>query len=62
MHCSVCGSSSCSQRRNPVGVGGAIVVIPLLLYGPPLVGVGALDLRSVAAITMVQFWWRPSLA
>jgi uncharacterized membrane protein YfcA len=37
-----------------VGVGGAIVMIPLLLYGPPLLGVGALDIKSVAAITMVQ--------
>ena len=37
-----------------VGVGGAIVMIPLLLYVPPLLGVGALDLKSVAAITMVQ--------
>lgn len=37
-----------------VGVGGAIVMIPLLLYGPPLIGVGALDVKSVAAITMVQ--------
>src|SRR2546421_11652083 len=37
-----------------VGVGGAIVMIPLLLYGPPLLGVGALDMRAVAGITMVQ--------
>jgi uncharacterized membrane protein YfcA len=37
-----------------VGVGGAIVMIPLLLYGPPLLGVGALDIKTVAAITMVQ--------
>ena len=37
-----------------IGVGGAIVMIPLLLYIPPLLGVGALDMRSVAAITMVQ--------
>jgi hypothetical protein len=37
-----------------VGVGGAIVMIPLLLYGPPLIGVGALDVKTVAAITMVQ--------
>ena len=37
-----------------LGVGGAIVMIPLLLYGPPLLGVGMLDVRSVAAITMVQ--------
>jgi uncharacterized protein len=37
-----------------VGVGGAIVMIPLLLYGPPLLGVGMLDIKTVAAITMVQ--------
>ena len=37
-----------------VGVGGAIVMIPLLLYGPPLLGVGALDVKAVAAISMVQ--------
>lgn len=37
-----------------VGVGGAIVMIPLLLYVPPLLGVAALDVKSVAAITMVQ--------
>jgi len=37
-----------------IGVGGAIVMIPLLLYVPPLVGVGRLDVKAVAAITMVQ--------
>lgn len=37
-----------------LGVGGAIVVIPLLLYVPPLLGVGQLDMKSVAGITMVQ--------
>jgi uncharacterized protein len=37
-----------------IGVGGAIVMIPLLLYVPPLLGAGALDIKSVAAITMVQ--------
>ena len=37
-----------------VGVGGAIVMIPLLLYGPPLLGVGRLDARTVTAVTMVQ--------
>jgi hypothetical protein len=37
-----------------VGVGGAIVMIPLLLYGPPLLGAGALAIKTVAAITMVQ--------
>ena len=37
-----------------IGVGGAIVMIPLLLYAPPLLGVGRLDVKAVAAITMVQ--------
>lgn len=37
-----------------IGVGGAIVMIPLLLYVPPLLGVAALDIKHVAAVTMVQ--------
>ena len=37
-----------------VGVGGAIVMIPLLLYVPPFMGFGDLGIRSVAAITIVQ--------
>jgi uncharacterized membrane protein YfcA len=37
-----------------LGVGGALVMFPLLLYVPPLLGVGALDVKSVAAVTMVQ--------
>lgn len=37
-----------------VGVGGAIVMIPLLLYAPPLAGLSRLDIHTVAGITMVQ--------
>lgn len=37
-----------------LGVGGAVVLIPLLLSVPPLVGVGALSIHSVSAITMLQ--------
>lgn len=37
-----------------IGVGGAIVMIPLLLYVPPAVGFESLDFRTVAAITIVQ--------
>jgi uncharacterized protein len=37
-----------------LGVGGAIVMVPLLLYGPPLLGVGVLDMKSVSGVTMVQ--------
>jgi uncharacterized membrane protein YfcA len=37
-----------------LGVGGAIVMIPLLLYVPSFLGVGTLDMKSVAGITMAQ--------
>lgn len=37
-----------------VGVGGAIVMIPLLLYVPPWIGAGRLSMHDVAAVTMVQ--------
>jgi uncharacterized membrane protein YfcA len=37
-----------------VGVGGAIVMIPLLLYVPPMLGVGSLDIKTVAGVTMAQ--------
>lgn len=37
-----------------VGVGGAIVMIPLLYYVPPWLGVGALDMKLVAGVTMGQ--------
>jgi len=37
-----------------LGVGGAIVMIPLLFYIPPLLGVGNLDIKHVAGVTMAQ--------
>src|SRR4029453_13145277 len=37
-----------------VGVGGAVVLIPLLYYVPPWLGVGALDVKLVAGVTMGQ--------
>ena len=37
-----------------VGIGGAIVMIPLLLYVPPLFGLDPLGIKEVAGITMVQ--------
>jgi uncharacterized membrane protein YfcA len=37
-----------------VGVGGAIVMVPLLYYIPPILGVGSLDIKHVAGITMAQ--------
>lgn len=37
-----------------LGVGGAVVMIPLLLYGPPALRVGQLDVHAVAGVTMAQ--------
>ncbi len=37
-----------------VGIGGAIVMIPLLLYVPPLLDLPALDIHTVSGITLVQ--------
>jgi len=37
-----------------IGVGGAVVLIPLLYYVPPWLGVGALDIKLVAGVTMAQ--------
>lgn len=37
-----------------LGVGGAILLIPALLYLPPLFGVGSLEMRTIAAISMMQ--------
>jgi uncharacterized membrane protein YfcA len=37
-----------------LGVGGALVMIPMLLYVPPLLDVGRLSLKAVSGITMVQ--------
>jgi len=37
-----------------LGVGGAVVLIPLMLSVPPLVGSGQLSMNEVAGITMIQ--------
>jgi uncharacterized membrane protein YfcA len=37
-----------------VGVGGAIVTIPLLYYVPPRLGVGVLGIKEVSGVTMAQ--------
>ncbi len=40
-----------------LGVGGAILMIPLLLYVPPWLGFPALDMKVAAAISMVQVFF-----
>lgn len=37
-----------------LGIGGGILMVPLLLYGLPLLGFPALEMKTVAGITMVQ--------
>jgi uncharacterized membrane protein YfcA len=37
-----------------VGLGGGIIMVPLLLYVPPALGVGAFTMKAVAGITSVQ--------
>ena len=37
-----------------LGVGGAVIMIPLMLAVPPLVGVGELTMKEVAGLSMVQ--------
>lgn len=37
-----------------VGVGGAIILIPILLYLPPLLGLPDIGIKTIAGITIVQ--------
>ena len=37
-----------------LGIGGGIVMAPALLYLPPLLGLGVLDMRQVAGLTIAQ--------
>ncbi len=37
-----------------LGIGGGIVLAPALLYLPPMLGIGDLDMRAVAGLTMTQ--------
>lgn len=37
-----------------LGIGGGILLVPALLYVPPLVGAPAMDMKAIAGLTMVQ--------
>lgn len=37
-----------------LGIGGGIILTPLLLYLPPVIGLAPLDMKGVAGLTMVQ--------
>lgn len=37
-----------------LGIGGGILLAPALLYLPPMLGIGVLDMRAVAGLTMTQ--------
>jgi hypothetical protein len=40
-----------------LGIGGAIIMIPLLLYVPGGLGLGTMDMKVVAALSMVQVFF-----
>lgn len=40
-----------------LGIGGAIIIVPMLFYVPSAVGVGQLDMKVIAAITIVQVFF-----
>lgn len=40
-----------------LGLGGSILMVPLLLFVPPLFGFAALDMKQVAAISIVQVFF-----
>lgn len=37
-----------------LGIGGGILMVPLLLFGPPLLAYPAMEMKMVAGVTMVQ--------
>jgi uncharacterized membrane protein YfcA len=37
-----------------LGIGGGIIMFPLLLYVPPALGFGAIDVKSITGLTMAQ--------
>jgi len=37
-----------------LGIGGGIVMFPLLLYVPPMLGIGSIDVKSITGLTMAQ--------
>jgi uncharacterized protein len=43
-----------------LGVGGAAVIIPLLKYVPPLLGLGSLDIKDATAIAVAQVFFSTS--
>lgn len=39
------------------GLGGAIIIVPALLYIPPMLGVGNLDMKQVSGITIIMVFF-----
>jgi uncharacterized protein len=37
-----------------LGIGGGIIMFPLLLYVPPVLGLSGIDIKSITGLTMVQ--------
>ncbi len=47
-------SFAISLLSGLLGIGGGIVMAPALLYLPPLLGIGAFDMRQVTGLTITQ--------
>jgi uncharacterized protein len=50
----LCLTAGVSVGSGLLGIGGGIILTPLLLYLPPAFGLGPLDMKEVAGLTMVQ--------
>lgn len=49
-----CSGSAVGFLSGLLGIGGGIVMFPVLLYLPPLLGLPGIDVKSITGLTMIQ--------
>ncbi len=49
-----CAGSAVGFLSGLLGIGGGIVMFPLLLYLPPLLGLEGIDVKNITGLTMMQ--------
>ena len=49
-----CAGSFVGYLSGLLGIGGGIVMFPLLLYGPPLLGLTPIGVKEITGLTMMQ--------